>query len=99
MSDRFVLRGLAQRLLDRGMHENALDGLIGCCALDELHLAIAEDLRVDGDVVCGQHRCGREVFALFLTEAQVGRGRQPNVHIEPDLMAGVASEHRAAAGL
>src|SRR6185437_10237182 len=41
--------GLAQGLLDRRMHENALDLRIGCRALDQRHLLVCEDFRIDGE--------------------------------------------------
>ena len=81
-----------------GMHEDARHLRIGRGAPDELHLHGGENGRIDGERVL-QHRHRGHVLALLRGEDAVGHGREPDIGVEPHLMAGMAGQHRPAAGL
>ncbi len=89
---------LAERLLDGRMHENARHLRVGGGALDELHMEQCERRRIDGERVL-EHGHRTHVLPLLWGQDVVRHGGEPNVGIEPDLMAGMAGEHRSATRL
>ena len=99
MLSQVVLAGLlAEHLLDRRVHENARDLRIGRRALDQLRVQRRPDVRIDCEGIL-EHRGGADVLALLRRENAVGHGREPDIGVEPDLMAGMTGDHRPAARL
>ncbi len=93
-----LLGVLAQRLLDRGMHEDARNLRIGGRPPDELHLHGGEDGGIDGERIL-QHRHRGHILSLLRGQDAVRHGGEPDIGVEPDLMAGMAGQHRTAARL
>ena len=61
--------------------------------------ACVQTFGIDVEPVVSHRHGGRHEFALFARKLAIGHRREPDVGIEPDLMAGVAGQHRAAARL
>ena len=81
-----------------GMHEDARHLRIGGRAPDELHLHGGENGGIDGERIL-QHRYRGHVLALLRGQDAVGHGGEPDIGVEPHLMAGMAGQHRPAARL
>src|SRR5262245_514219 len=89
----------AQRLLDRGIDQDADDHRILRSRSDERGMSGGPDLRINiAQIVCG-HVDGRAELALLAALHMVWHRRKPDIDIEPDLMAGVLGKHRPAARL
>ena len=88
----------AERLLDRGMHEDARDLRVGGGALDQLDVQRREDGGIDAERVL-QHGDRAHVLPLLRGQGVVRHGGQPDIGVEPDLVAGMAGEHGSAARL
>src|SRR4029450_4755834 len=80
---------LAKFLFDRRMHEGASYLGIGCGALDKLSVEWRPLIRIDGKRVL-QHGFGSYSLPFFQCESVVRHGRQPNVNVKPDLVAGMS---------
>src|SRR5215471_14051831 len=89
----------AQRLLDRGIDEDAGDLRVLRRGPDQRHVRRRPYLRVDVPAVFGHDHGRRYFFPLLARQLAVGHWREPNVGVEAHLMAGMAGEHRAAARL
>src|SRR5262245_31513119 len=89
---------LTEHLLDGGMHEDAADLRVGRRALDQFGVQGSPYGWIDGEGIF-QHRRGGDVLALLRSEDPVRHRREPDVGIEPDLVARVAGDHRTAARL
>ena len=62
-------------------------------------MARRPDVRIDVEPVAAHHHDRRHFLALVARQPPVRHRRQPDVGVEPDLMAGMSGEHRAAARL
>ena len=89
----------AERLLDRRIDKNALDLRVFGRRLDDGVMGRCPDIRVDVLAVGADHHGGRHFFALGRSQFAIGHRREPDVGIEPDLVAGVPGDHRPAARL
>jgi hypothetical protein len=95
-----IIAGLAvQRLLDGGVDEDALDHRVPGGRLYDLRMRRRPQLGIDVLAVGGDHHGRRHLLALPPAELAIGHRSKPDVGVEADLMAVVAGEHRAAAGL
>ena len=92
-------RVTAHRLLDGRIHEDARNGAVLRCGADHFGMRMRPQLRIDIAPIFGHHNRGQVKFALLVRGFVVRRGREPDVDIEPDLMAGVSGEHRTTARL
>ena len=54
---------------------------------------------IDVEPIVADHLGGGHEFAFFRRKLAVGHRRQPDIGVEPDLMAGMAGEHGPAARL
>src|SRR5690242_10338095 len=79
---------LAKFLLDRRVHEDAINLWIRGCTLDELSVEGRPLIRIDGKRVL-QHGFGSHSFPFFEREGVVRHWRQPNIDIKSDLMTGM----------
>ena len=96
---RLARGGLAQRLLDRGVDEDAFDlGLLGG-RLDDARLTRRPMRGIDGEPVLAHHVDRRHFLAFAAAQRVVRHRRQPHVGVEADLMRSVAGQHRPAARL
>ncbi len=89
----------AQRLLDRRIDQHALDLRVLRGGLVERDVRRRPDLRIDVLPVVGDHVGRHHLLALLAGQLAVRHRREPDVGVEPDLMAPVAGQHRAAARL
>ena len=80
------------------MDEDARDLRIGCGALDQLRMQRRPFGHVDGEGIL-EHGHRGHVLALLRGEDAIGHGGEPDIGVEPDLMARMAGDHRAAARL
>ncbi len=62
-------------------------------------MARREDFRIDVEPVVAHHHDGGHFLALFARQSMIRHRRQPDVGVEPDLVAGVAGQRRTAARL
>ena len=72
---------------------------VGREPLQQLDVARRPDVLIDGQLVAGEHRHGRNLLALFARQPPVWHGIQPNVGVEADLMAAMTGEHGSPARL
>ena len=86
---RIIASLLAKFLFDRRMHEDASYLGIRCGALDKLSVEWRPLIRIDGKRVL-QHGFGSHSFPFFERESVVRHWRQPNVNVEPNLVAGMS---------
>ena len=89
----------AQRLLDRRVDENARDAGAARGGFEQLAVQRRPGRRVDVVAVGGHDIGGGHVVALAGGKSPVGHRGEPDIGVEPDLMRGVAGQHRAAARL
>ncbi len=89
----------AQRDLDRRVDEDAVHARVARRVADETRVVRRPDVRVHVHPVRPDHVGRRHVLALVAVQALARHRRQPDVGVEPDLVRGVAGEHRPAAGL
>src|SRR5262249_9798421 len=89
----------AHRLLDRRIHEDACNGAVLRRGADHFGMRMRPQLRLTIAPIFGDHNRGQAEFALLVGGLVVRCGREPDIDIEPDLMAGVAGQHRTAARL
>ena len=72
---------------------------VGGGALQHASVRVGPHLRIDRLPIGRHHGSGRQILPLPLGQAPVGHRHEPDVGIEPDLVAGMAAQHRPAAGL
>src|SRR5262245_22734761 len=85
--------------LDRGVDEYSFNLQILCGSAYDRDVAGRPDLGVDVTPALGHdHRC-RDLLALLARVLARRHGSEPDVGVEPDLMARVAAEHRPTASL
>src|SRR5258708_8273792 len=89
----------AQRLLDRGVDEDTLHARLLRGVAQNHQMARRENLRIDVEPVGAHHHDGGHLLALLARQQMFRHRRQPDIGIEPDLMAGVAAKRRTAARL
>ena len=96
---RFARVFLTQRLLDRGVDEDALDLGFFRRGFDDARLALGPMGGIDAEPVGAHHIDGRHLLPVLAGERLIGHWGQPDVGVEPDLVRSVASHHRPAARL
>src|SRR5262249_3349470 len=84
-------------LLDRRVDKNPLHFRRLSRGLDHFEMSGCPNLRIDVGPALSHDHGGRHVLALGAGEFAVRHGREPDIGMGPDLMAGMAREHRAAA--
>ncbi len=89
----------AQRLLDRRVGQHALDLRVLRRHLVERDVFRRPDVGPHVDPVVGDHVGRHHLLALLPGQLAVRHRREPDVGVEPDLMAPVAGHHRSAARL
>ena len=89
----------AQRFLDRGVDENALHAGLLRRGADHREMVWRPGARIDIEPVGAHHHDRGHFLALIARQLPVRHRRQPDVGVEPDLMAGMAGEHGTAARL
>src|SRR5262249_34803358 len=89
----------AQRLLDRGIDQDAGDHWILRSGVNEFDVRMGPHFQIDVELIGRDHIGGRTELALLSTLHVVWHRRKPNIDIETDLMASVLGEHRPAARL
>src|ERR1700756_5104780 len=83
----------AQRLLDRGIDEDASHCWIPGGGADQRGISWRPDLRINIELI-GRDDIGRRgEFALFAALHMVRHWREPDVGVQPNLMAGMARNH------
>src|SRR5215471_687734 len=89
----------AQRLLDRGIDQDADDHRILRSRSDERSMSLGPQFRINIAEI-GRDQIGtRAELALLAALRVVWHRRKPNIHVEADLMAGVLGKHLTAARL
>ena len=89
----------AQRLLDRGIDQDADDNRILCSRSDERRVHVGPHFRINVAQIGRDDIGGRAELALLAALDPVWHRRKPNIDVEADLMAGVFGKHRPAARL
>ena len=89
----------AQCLLDRRIHEDAGNHTVLCRRSDDFGVRMGPHLGINIATIRRHHALRQIELAFLLGKLMVGRWCEPDVHIEPDLMAGMAGEHRPTARL
>jgi hypothetical protein len=85
----------AQGLFDRRVDEDARDFRILRRGLDQRKVRRRPHLGVDVLSVLGNNHGGHHLFPFLPGKLAVGHGCEPDIGVEPDLMAGVAIAHGA----
>src|SRR6516165_2933392 len=80
----------AQRLLDRGIDENACHRRILGGSADERSIGWRPDLRINIEQIRRDDIGRRSEFALFAALHMARHRREPDVGVQSDLMAGMA---------
>src|SRR5467141_3634345 len=89
----------AQRLLDRGIDEDALHARFLRRRADHREMARRPGARIDIEPVGAHHHDRGRFLALFARQSPVRHRRQPDIGVEAHLVAGVPGQHWAAARL
>ena len=88
-----------QCLLDGGVDEDALHARFLRGVANDRNMTRRKDLGIDVEPIVAHHHHRRHFLAILARQHMVRHRRQPDVGIEPDLMAGMAAQRRAAARL
>ena len=91
--------GLAEPLLDPFVHEDAVEMRHLGGEPQQGGMLLGEDAVVDAAVVRPHQRAQARILALRWRETRPGLAFEPDVGVEPDLMAGMARWRRTAARL
>src|SRR5262249_18392158 len=95
-----VAPGLAaQRLLDRGVDQESLHARRLRRVANDREMSWCKHPGVDIEPVVAHHHGRRHLFALLAGQAAIRHRREPDVGIEPDLVAGMAGKRRPSARL
>src|SRR6202040_2921139 len=86
----------AQRLLDRGIDQDADDHRILRSRSDERSMSVGPQFRINIAQIERDHIGARAELALLAALHVVWHRRKPNIDVEADLMAGVLGTRRAA---
>lgn len=89
----------AERDLQRRVDEDALDLGLGRDGADQAGMGRGPVARIDVAPIGTRHVDRRHVLALLAIEPAARHRRQPDIGIEPDLVRGMAGQHRPAARL
>src|SRR6516165_7583060 len=94
-----VTRVTAERFFDRGVREYAIDARILSRGLNQRDVCRGPHFRVDILAVRGNDHHRHHLFPLFPRKLVCGHGREPDVDVKTDLMAGMSGNQRAATRL